>query len=128
MEQKIRYYDYKQFEKDVDIIVEKIRYSKINYKNIFAIPKGGLILGVILSHRLGIPMIFNTQNIKKNETLIVDDIVDTGKTLERFKDYNTICLHYKPKTACFKPTIYVHETTEYVKYFWEYKCLNNIEV
>jgi hypoxanthine phosphoribosyltransferase len=54
------------------------RFEKI--ENIYAIPRGGLIIGVILSHRLNIPMIFDGSKINKH-TLVVDDISDTGNTL-----------------------------------------------
>ena len=44
-------------------------------------PRGGLCLAVALSHSLGLPLL----DEPKNNSLIVDDIYDTGYTLERIK-------------------------------------------
>ena len=55
------------------------------YEGIYAIPRGGLIIGVMMSHKLGLPMIDRLQSYYGKKFLIVDDIADTGVTLERYK-------------------------------------------
>ena len=50
-------------------------------KNIYAIPRGGLPLAVSLSHRLNLPIIMNETEISP-QTLVVDDIFDSGATLK----------------------------------------------
>ena len=65
-------------------IEKKVLQSKRKYEGIYAIPRGGYILGLCLSHRLKLPMV---SYLKKN-VLVVDDICDTGVTLnqERYKN------------------------------------------
>ena len=43
-------------------------------------------------------------------TLVVDDICDTGVTLEKGPGVYTAVLHYKPHTSCFQPTIWSENT------------------
>ena len=54
----------------------------IKFSSIYGVPRGGLCLAVALSHKLNIKI---TQNPMKN-SLIVDDIFDTGLTLNSFKN------------------------------------------
>lgn len=66
----------------IDELTDKIATEvSRNYKEIkfiYGIPRGGLIPAVILSHKLGIKLI----NEVFSDTLIVDDIVDTGETMK----------------------------------------------
>ena len=52
-------------------------------KVIRGIPRGGSILAVILSHRLGIPL-QDLTNDHRQPILWVDDIVDTGATVSSY--------------------------------------------
>ena len=113
---KKRYYSYSDFEKDVKKLHSELKHR--SFKNIYAMPRGGYMLGVRLSHLLGIPMVDRPRCIGK-DTLIVDDIVDSGKTLNTYRHYSIVVLHYKPKTACFEPRFYAHTTSEYIVYAWE---------
>jgi len=78
------------------------------------IPRGGYIIAIYLSHYFNLSwMDFDSfrkfreySNIEK--TLIVDDITDTGQTLEKFKENDTATLYYKPRSI-IKPTYYVEE-------------------
>ena len=113
---KKRYYSYIDFEKDIQKMLPKLKDFEFN--NVYAMPRGGLLIGVRLSHLLGIPMITNKKDITET-TLIVDDIVDSGITLKKYKKYFITCLHWKPKSACFKPRVYARQTSEYIVYPWE---------
>ena len=42
-------------------------------------------------------------------TLVIDDIADSGATLEKAPGVYTAVLHYKPHTSSFKPTIWAEE-------------------
>ena len=53
-----------------------------NFEGIYGFPRGGLCLAVALSHSLGLPLL----DEPKNNSLIVDDIYDTGHTLEKIKN------------------------------------------
>ena len=52
-----------------------------DFKGVYGFPRGGLCIAVALSHSLKIPLLEEPQ---KN-CLIVDDIYDTGYTLEKIK-------------------------------------------
>jgi len=105
----------------VKLLVKQIKDSNIKFSKIYAIPRGGLVLGVMLSHRLGIPMV--TEYDKENETLIVDEIWDTGKTATQYcaKDQKFACIHFKPcaNKTDKKPDFYCAEANAWINYPWE---------
>ena len=83
----------------------------------------------MLSHQLGIPM---AKGDIGPDTLIVDDICDSGKTLNKLvKKYQTLysfpfnlktsVLHYKPHTSCFEPTLHAEKWNKnvWLIYPWE---------
>ena len=76
----ISYYSWKDFDKNVEYIANQCRF--LEFSGIYGIPRGGLCLAVALSHRLKIKLI--SEPIKNS--LIVDDIYETGITLNPFKD------------------------------------------
>lgn len=49
-------------------------------RRIYAVPRGGLPIGVALSHRLGLPLLLAMPRFPLG-TLVVDDIADSGRTL-----------------------------------------------
>ena len=61
-----------------DKIATEVSRSYKDIRFIYGIPRGGLIPAVIVSHKLGIKMISEVFS----NTLIVDDIVDTGETMK----------------------------------------------
>lgn len=93
------------------------------YESIYAIPRGGLVIGVLLSHRLGIPMIFDRD--KTNDaTLVVDEICDSGKTLDeihsKMKWCDTAVIHHRRGCKTW-PTFFVEEVEQniHIVYPWE---------
>jgi hypoxanthine phosphoribosyltransferase len=110
-------YDWYQFKLDCDKLAYVIRDSKLILINIFGIPRGGVPIAVRLASLLDLPL----TNNPIIQTLIVDDVVDTGLTREHYAMFpNYVSLHYKP-WATRKPTYYVHETTKWIVYPWEVK-------
>ena len=106
---------------DVNSLVEnlckKIVESELNIKSITGIERGGLIPAVMISHKLSIPYV---TKINK-DTLVVDDICDTGVTLKKSIAGYTATLHYKP-TAVFTPDFYAKEVgSDWLVYPWERK-------
>ena len=104
---------------DVNILVEDlcntIASSGVQIKSITGIERGGLIPAVMISHKLSIPYV---TKINK-DTLVIDDICDTGETLKNIVAGYTATLHYKP-TAGFTPDFYAKEVgTEWLIYPWE---------
>jgi len=106
--------------------------SEKKFDNIYGLPRGGLIPAVMLSHKMKIPLI-QQKEITSN-TLIVDDICDSGETLDKLiKKYQTLysfpfnlktaVLHYKPHTSIIEPTFYAckFKSDDWVVYPWENK-------
>ena len=106
---------------DINILVEDlcntIASSGVQVKSITGIERGGLIPAVMISHKLSIPYV---TKINK-DTLVVDDICDTGETLKGIIAGYTATLHYKP-TAVFTPDFYAKEVgSDWLVYPWERK-------
>ncbi len=123
------YIDWDQVDKLISRLSYWITTSDLEFENIYGLQRGGLIPAVMLSHKLGIPM---TKGDIGPNTLIVDDICDSGETLDKFvKKYQTLysfpfnlktaVLHYKPHTSCFEPTFYVKKWNydDWLVYPWE---------
>ena len=106
-------------ETSVNDLCNKIRFDQPNIDSVHGIARGGLIPAVLISHKLGLPW---TDVIKPN-TLVVDDIADTGATLENYPSVFTAVLHYKPHTSKFSPNLWadIHEGDEWIIYPWESK-------
>ncbi len=65
----------------VDILASILGRSGMEkIENIYGIPRGGLIPAVILSHKFDKKLITDRKDIDPKNTLIVDDISDTGST------------------------------------------------
>jgi len=76
----INYFTWSEFDNAVEDIASKCRF--LEFSGIYGVPRGGLCLAVALSHKLKINLISEP---KKN-SLIVDDVYETGITLTTFKD------------------------------------------
>tara|TARA_B100000965_G_C19551532_1_gene740250 strand:+ start:513 stop:899 length:387 start_codon:yes stop_codon:yes gene_type:complete len=76
-----------EFEACVFSITEKCKNK--NLDGVYGFPRGGLCLAVALSHSLGLPLL----NEPKSNSLIVDDIYETGYTLDSIKHLKGIETH-----------------------------------
>jgi len=101
----------------VDILCEKIITELPNIDSVFGLKRGGLIPAVMVSHKLGLPW----SDVMLPNTLVIDDICDSGFTLKNTVGCYTAVLHHKPHTACYTPNIHakIHEGDEWLKYPWE---------
>jgi hypoxanthine phosphoribosyltransferase len=110
-------YTWNQFRLDCLALIDQIGSAKYDLINVYGIPRGGVPIAVRLASLLDLPL----TNRPIMQTLIVDDVVDTGKTREHYAMFpNFASLHYKP-WATRKPTYYIHETTKWIVYPWEVK-------
>ena len=109
----------------VDNLCKQIPFELPNIDSVHGILRGGLIPAVLISHKLDLPYV----NAVGPNTLVVDDIADTGVTLDKGPGVYTAVLHYKPHTSCFKPSIYseLHEGDEWIIYPWETKDSDPIQ-
>ena len=110
----------------VDDIALSIKNSRIKLTGIYGIPRGGLIPAVMLSHRLGLPMVRTLDS----DILIVDDICDTGNTLKHYMSIGlpVATLQYK-QTAVVEPTFWYSKASEDIWYVypWETKDSKTIQ-
>ena len=103
--------------RSVDDLCRKIPMELPLIDSVHGIARGGLIPAVMISHKLNLPYV---GAVGKN-TLVVDDIADSGVTLENAPGVYTAVLHYKPHTSCFKPNLWaeLHKGDEWLIYPWE---------
>jgi len=101
----------------INKLCEKITTETPTIDSVTGIARGGLIPAVMVSHKLDLPYV----DAVGPNTLVIDDIADSGVTLEKAPGVYTAVLHYKPHTSCFKPTIWAeeHKGDEWVIYPFE---------
>lgn len=73
--------DFENYDNAIEALAEKITASGKQYASLMPIPRGGYYPAIKLAELLKLPIITDKP---ANDTLIVDDIVDSGKTLEPF--------------------------------------------
>jgi hypoxanthine phosphoribosyltransferase len=152
-EQEVYNYTWEEFSFDMRELVRGNRSNKkekgwriIHANTVVGIGKGGLPLAVILSNMKESPLKIIMANSYKNRKqkelcveqfnpllwkspiLLVDDIVDSGKTMKYIKSQLevwgkkvfTVCLFYK-KHSIIKPDAYFHRVKNniWVKFPWE---------
>ena len=111
----ISYFTWSEFDKSVEQIANKCRYKKLS--GIYGVPRGGLCLAVALSHKLNIELI--SKPLKNS--LIVDDIYETGITLNTFKDIEGakfFVLFSKSKPKWWN-SVFISEKSEWIVFPWE---------
>ncbi len=143
---KHSYYSYNEFIQDVNTLTKTLQCHSINA--IVAIARGGLTFGHFLANKLNLRTlftinsihyeneqkletikIFNEPNLENYKTiLIVDDIVDSGDTMQTIidllkkkypnKTFLSATLFYK-ESATFKPNFYCKKAKAWIDFFWE---------
>ena len=146
------YYSYERFGGDVKELVKMT--LEYNPDTLIAIARGGLTLGhayasatdnrqlmtinsiLYEGERKGkVCEIFNVPELgKAKKVLLLDDIVDSGQTIKEILNYLThhfpevefkIASIYYKKTAMIQPDFALHETDEWIEFFWEKDYLLN---
>ena len=111
----ISYFSWKEFDKSVEHIANKCKL--LDFSGIYGVPRGGLCLAVALSHKLKINLL--SEPIKNS--LIVDDVYETGITLNTFKDIEGamfFVLFSKIKPIWWN-TVHISEKGEWIVFPWE---------
>ena len=109
------YFTWSDFDKSVVFIANKCK--SFEFSGIYGVPRGGLSLAVALSHELKINLISKP---RKN-SLIVDDVYETGITLNSFKDIEGamfFVLFSKIKPTWWN-TVFISKKTEWIVFPWE---------
>ena len=119
------YITWEQVDTLVTILKHKVLDKLPEIDSVTGIARGGLIPAVMLSHKLGVPY---TQAVGPN-TLVVDDICDSGVTLKDAPGVYTATLHYK-SSAIVKPSVYASlllNENQWLVYPWENEDSNTIQ-
>ena len=111
----IRHFTWSEFDKSVETIANKCQF--LEFSGIYGVPRGGLCLAVALSHKLKLNLI--SEPIKNS--LIVDDVYETGITLKTFKDiegamFFVLFSKIEPK---WWNTVHISEKKEWIVFPWE---------
>ena len=143
---KLEFVTWKQFHKLCYGLAGELEKSEVKFETIVSISRGGHVISRILSDLLALP-IFNVsiqsyealqqkelrlnqklgQYLEGQQVLLVDEIVDTGRSLKRALAYlkklkcasiTSCCMHVKPKTILY-PDFYVAETRAWIVYPYE---------
>jgi uncharacterized protein len=113
------YLDWQYIDDAVTSLTHQIKSSGLNIEYILGMPRGGLIPAVMLSHKLNIPL-FRPGMVLNNKVLIVDDICDSGSTLQKYNVITTAVIHYK-QSAKVDPNFYysLAKNDSWYYYPWE---------
>jgi GTP cyclohydrolase I len=99
-----------------------LQINPINYTSIYGVPRGGIYLAIQLSQLLNLPIV--EKNKIHKATLIVDDLVDSGKTRKKYPDNDFAALYKKQYTPIFQKRTYISDTiNDWIEFFWE-KAIN----
>ena len=109
------YFSWCEFDNSVKYIANECKY--LEFSGIYGVPRGGLCLAVALSHKLKINLISEP---KKN-SLIVDDIYETGNTLNNFKDIEGAMFYvlFSKITPTWWNTVIMSDKNEWIVFPWE---------
>ena len=107
--------DYLKYKFDCKQLANLIKEKNKDITSLFGIKRGGFIVAQSLEYLLNLPIV---KNLSEN-TLIVDDLIDSGKTLKEYIDngYNTAVLYRKPHSPT--TTYFVEEINDWIEFFYE---------
>ena len=111
----ISYFTWSDFDNSVEHIANKCKFQE--FSGIYGVPRGGLCLAVALSHKLKINLI--SEPIRNS--LIIDDVYETGITLNKLKDIEGamfFVLFSKIKPTWWN-TVHISKEKEWIIFPWE---------
>jgi len=142
----MKYYAYEDFKKDTICLIHEVKNFEPTL--IVGIARGGLTLAHAMAEGLNIRevqtlrtelydgeckrdelSVFDTCLFKEKEKiLVVDDIADSGETLEAVMNYlegkyssiefKSATLFYK-KSSLYEPHFWINEADDWIDFFWE---------
>lgn len=117
-----QYVTWEEVEKFVREVKTRCRNS---YTGVYGVPRGGLVLSVMISHALSMPLL----HAPTNGCIIVDDICDSGETLLHYAndasgmgnhDYHIVTMFYKQNALGVVPEYYASEKKDkWIVFPWE---------
>ena len=109
------YFTWQEFDKSVEYIANKCK--NLEFAGIYGIPRGGLCLAVALSHKLKVKII--TEPI--NNSLIVDDVYETGFTLNPLRKVEGAMFFvlFSKKEPTWWNAVNISQKKEWIIFPWE---------
>lgn len=144
------FYPWGQFLSDMEKrVIPALKANSSEFMGVMGLPRGGLIMAVMISHQLGIPLILwgsqdpATRNLIGGSTrgaeyehrmtqyvssypldkkiLIADDVADTGKRLAPYRGHPLVTLFYH-RSSIIEPTWWFNEKNDsngFIVFPWE---------
>ena len=111
------YFTWREFDKSVEYIAKRCKFLKLS--GIYGIPRGGLCLAVALSHKLNIKLVSEPIN----NSLIVDDVYETGLTLNSLRNIDgaTFFVLFSKKDPIWWNTVKIAKDDQWIVFPWENK-------
>ena len=108
-------FTWEEFDMSVEYIANKCQY--LDFSGIYGIPRGGLCLAVALSHKLKINLI--SEPIKNS--LIVDDVYETGITLNNYKNIEgaKFFVLFSKSNPTWWNSVHISKKSEWIVFPWE---------
>lgn len=106
--------EYRKLMTDVAGLARQIDPDR--YDCLYAIPRGGVPVATALSCMLDIP-IRDNHYTPNDRTLIIDDLIDSGRTLSLYQGIDTAVLYRKPHSP--KTTFFVEEIADWIEFPYE---------
>lgn len=106
---------YSDVQADVKKLAENIKTNNKTYTGLYGIPRGGVPVAALLAAELELPLV----DTPIPGALVVDDLIDSGKTISEFEDYDTAVLYIKGTAN--PSTYYVTNTPagQWIEFPWE---------
>ena len=112
-----RFFTWAEFDNSVDYISKRCNISELS--GIYGVPRGGLCLAVALSHKLNVQII----ETPKKDSLIVDDVFETGLTLNKYKSIEgaKFFVLFSKKEPIWWEAVNLSPQKEWIVFPWENK-------
>ena len=109
------YFTWQEFDKSVEYIANKC--NNLEFAGIYGIPRGGLCLAVALSHKLKVKLISEPIN----NSLIVDDVYETGFTLNPLRKVEGAMFYvlFSKKEPTWWNAVNISQKKEWIIFPWE---------
>ena len=109
------YFTWQEFDKSVEYIANKCK--TLEFAGIYGIPRGGLCLAVALSHKLKVKLISEPIN----NSLIVDDVYETGFTLNPLRKIEGAMFFvlFSKKVPTWWNAVNICQAKEWIIFPWE---------
>ncbi len=110
-----KYFTWQEFDKSVEYIANKCK--NLEFAGIYGIPRGGLCLAVALSHKLKVKLISEPIN----NSLIVDDVYETGFTLNPLRNVEGAMFYviFSKKEPTWWNAVNISQKKEWIIFPWE---------